>query len=130
MDFSHVREAKMRRLLIAALYLGLSVAPAAALSEMEGLVQYDCQTPSCNLACTGPNTNLAAAYRTLFVFQWKSHPRRLWIAVNDAQHVLGDAVTCRFEGKATFQFGSSPLPPPNPGCTCIGNQCTPPGCKP
>jgi hypothetical protein len=22
----------------------------------------------------------------------------------------------------------SPLPPVNPGCTCIGNVCTPPGC--
>lgn len=122
----------MRRFLLTALFLGPCAAPASALSEMQSLVQYDCQQPTCSLQCTGPNTNLTLTYRTLTVFQWKNHARRLWIAVNDTHHVLGDDMTCKFEGRPTFEYGSSPLPPVKPPCVCIGNppQCNPPGCRP
>jgi hypothetical protein len=125
-----LEETAMRLLVLAAILLTLFVRPAAALSEIQGLVQYDCQTATCSFLCTGTNTNLNVSYRQALVFQWKDHVRRLWIAVNDVQYVLGDDVTCKFEGKPSFTFPSSPLPPVQPPCVCIGNQCNPPGCRP
>jgi hypothetical protein len=120
----------MRRILMLALLLGMGAVPVKAFSEIQLLVQYDCQKPTCNLVCTGPNANLALTYSTLTVFQWKNHVRRLWISVNDTHHVLGDDMTCKFEGRPNFEFGSSPLPPVKPPCNCSGNQCNPPGCRP
>ena len=120
----------MFRLLALIGLLCFGAVPAHALSEIQGLVQYDCDQ-NCNAQCTGPQTTFTVTYRTLLVFQWKDHVRRLWLTANDQHFVLGDDVTCKFEGRPSFQFGSSPLgPPPRPACVCIGNQCNPPGCGP
>jgi hypothetical protein len=120
----------MKRFLVVLIFFGFWAGPAAALSQIQSLVQYDCQAASCKAVCTGPNTGFTVDYRTLTVFQWKAHIRRLWLAANDRHIVLGDDVSCTFEGRPTFEFDSSPLPPVKPACTCIGNQCTPPGCRP
>jgi hypothetical protein len=120
----------MRRFLMAAVFTALCTSPAGALSEMQALVQYDCQAQACTAQCTGPQTNFSVAYQTLTVFQWKDHVRRIWIAANAEQYLLGDDTTCKFEGRPTFQFNTSPLgPPPAPQCVCIGAQCNPPGCR-
>jgi hypothetical protein len=120
----------MFRLLTLIAFLSLGALPAKALSEMQGLVQYDC-TQNCNLKCWGTAGNIDLTYRTLLVFQWKDHVRRLWISVNDTQYVLGDDTSCKFEGTPKFKFQTSPLgPQPAPQCTCIGSQCFPPGCSP
>lgn len=120
----------MRRILLAVFCLGLG-GPALALSEIQGLVEYTCPAgQTCKAECTGPNTSFAVTYQQLTVFQWKDHVRRLWLAVNNEQFVLGDDTTCKFQGTPRFQFSSSPLgPPPQPPCVCIGNQCTPPNCR-
>jgi hypothetical protein len=120
----------MFRLLALIALLSFGALPAKALSEMQGLVQFDC-TQDCSLKCWGTAGNIDLTYRTLLVFQWKDHVRRLWIAVNNTQYVLGDDTSCRFEGTPRFKFQTSPLgPPPSQQCICIGGQCLPPGCSP
>lgn len=120
----------MIRFFASLVVLGLFPMPANAYSEMQPLVEYVC-TQDCTLKCWGTDGNIDLTYRTLTVFQWKDHPRRLWIAVGNTQYVLGDDTSCKFEGKPTFQFQTSPLGPPvAPQCICIGSQCTPPGCRP
>jgi hypothetical protein len=120
----------LRRLLVVAFAaLALGTLRADAQSEIGVLVTYDCEQPTCTLRCTGDNTNIAENYKRATVFQWKDHVRRLWISVNNVQYVLGDDATCKFEGKPTFKWATSPLPQPTPACNCIGNQCFPPGCK-
>lgn len=120
----------MRRWILAAIFL-FSATPTFALSEIGTLVQYDCEAgQTCNAQCTGPSVNLSFPnYRNLTVFQWKDHVRRLWIAVGNKHYVLGDDTNCTFEGKPTWKYETSPIPQPHPGCTCIGNVCTPPGCN-
>jgi hypothetical protein len=120
----------MFRLLILLAFVSLGAVSANAYSEIQGLVRYDC-TQDCTLQCWGTGVNIQLKYRTLTVFQWKDHVRRLWIGLADAQYVLGDDTTCRFEGKPTFQFETSQFgPQPNPQCICFGNVCNPPGCGP
>lgn len=118
----------MKSIIFAGMLSGMLASQALALSEMSTLVQYECEASSCTATCVGPNTNLTLNYKQATVFQWTDHPRRLWVALADGHHVLGDDVTCRFEGKPTFKFGTSPLPPVHPPCICIDNVCTPPGC--
>ena len=120
----------MFRLLTLLAVLTFASLPAKGLSELQGLVQYDC-TQDCNLKCWGPEGNIDLTYRTLTVFQWKDHVRRLWISVNNTNYVLGDDTSCRFEGTPKFEYQRSNLnqPPISPQCICIGNQCTPPGCN-
>ena len=79
----------MRRMLMASMFVCLGVGPAAALSEVEGIVKYDCEKTACSIKCSGANTDLSFTYKTLFVFTWKLHSRRLWLTANDAQYVLG-----------------------------------------
>lgn len=110
-------------------FASLGSLQANALSEIQPLVQYDC-TQDCNLKCWGTEGNIDVTYRTLTVFQWKDHPRRLWIAVNNTQYALGNDTSCKFEGTLTFKFQTSPIPPVTPPCICLGNQCTPLGCRP
>jgi len=108
----------------------LSGQPARALSEMTAIVQYDCQQAQCSLKCWGTGGNIEFTYRSVTVFQWKEHPRRLWISSDSGQYVVGDDTSCKFEGTPKFKYETVPLgPPPQPQCTCIGNQCFPPGCN-
>ena len=93
----------MVRWLTLAMLLSLGALPAKALSEIQGLVQYDC-AQDCTLKCWGTGSNIELTYRTLLVFQWKDHVRRLWISVNDTQYVLGDDTSCKFEGRPSFRY--------------------------
>ena len=123
----------IRTVLLVGMLSLFSWSPASALSEIDGLVRYDCESPNCTAQCTGPSTTLSIPYRQLLVFQWKEHVRRLWIAVGDKHYVLGDDTTCMFEGKASFQTSSSSLgPPPQHNHPCFifpDGQTSPPGCR-
>lgn len=109
-------------------FLSFGPSLASALSEIQALVQYDC-TQDCNLKCWGTEGSIDLTYRTLTVFQWKEHPRRLWITVNNTQYVLGDDTSCKFEGTPKYKFTTIDIPPVRPPCICIGGQCNPPGCS-
>jgi hypothetical protein len=116
----------MLRFLVLAMTVCAGVLPAAGLSEVQSIVSYECKTGECDLECWGPGGTLAFQYSNLTVFQFKDHPRRLWLGVNGAQYVLGDDFTCMFEGTPSIKLTTSPLgPPPTPPKVCIGSVCTP-----
>jgi hypothetical protein len=114
----------MWRVLTLALLLVAGVAHAQVKQE-DRLSHFGCgATPACDLKCWGPGgTTIQVEYREAYVYQFKEHPRRLWLSVDGRRYVLGDSETCQFGNPPTV-----PINPPPPQCTCIGGVCNPPGC--
>jgi hypothetical protein len=99
------------------------------------LTDFSCPGTSCTTTCVGTGGTTTINAKDVKVFQFSKHPRRVWLLADGQVHLLGDDDRCHFGGATTINFEnppieSVPLNPPRPACTCIGNQCTPPGCGP
>jgi hypothetical protein len=98
------------------------------------LTDFVCPGATCQTTCNGPAGTLTVSAKSVKVFQYVPHARRLWLLADGQVYVLGDNDRCHFGGATTISFArppvqTVPLNPPQPQCTCIGNQCTPPGCR-
>jgi hypothetical protein len=106
--------------------------------SMANLLQdWVCPSGTCQTQCTGPAGTTTITARDVKVFQFTIHPRRVWLDADGQIYLLGDDDRCHFGGATStpIQFVTKPpdvvpLPPVPPQCTCIGNVCTPPGCRP
>src|ERR1700694_4089809 len=114
---------------------GLAVAQAPSSANL--LQNWVCPGGTCPTQCNGPAGAVTITAHDVKVFQFTVHPRRIWLDADGQIYVLGDDDRCHFGGATSTPIGFvspppevDPIPPVNPGCTCIGNQCTPPGCKP
>lgn len=112
----------------------VAISQGAAAAYITGTLQeeFTCPTGNCTTVCVGPGGQQAFSnYKDLSAWV-VGQPDRLWLMVDSSKLVvLGVGDRCTFAGTPLTIQGPIeviPLPPPNPGCTCIGNVCTPPGC--
>lgn len=109
-----------------------SVAFAGAI---KGTLQEDfsCPAGNCTTVCVGPGGQQSISnYKDLSAWMI-GQPDRLWLMMDSSRVVvLGVGDRCTFAGTPLI-IGQptevDPLPPVAPPCTCIGNSCTPPGCR-
>jgi hypothetical protein len=106
-------------------------------STAQLLQDWTCAAGKCTTTCAGPGGPLTISAHDVKVFQFSLHIRRLWLDADGQIFVLGDDDRCQFGGATSSPIDFvnppvevSPTPPVPPACTCIGNQCTPPGCAP
>jgi hypothetical protein len=105
--------------------------PAAAQTPSGAnlLTDFKCPAGKCETKCGGPSGSLIILAADVKVFQFASHPRRLWLLADGAVHVLGDDDRCQFGGATQIQFISPPVqvsplgPSPKPNTPCIGPAC-------
>lgn len=116
-------------------FIAMATSSVALAGRVSGTLQEDFSCPGgdCTTICVGAGGQQSIAnYKELSAWM-VGQPDRLWLVMDNARViVLGVGDRCTFAGTA-YTISSptevDPLPPVNPGCTCIGNQCTPPGCK-
>lgn len=69
------------------------------------------------------------------VYLYVKQPQRVWLLADGEVYMLGEDTICLFGGATSVPFAlpapipPTPITPPRPNCTCIGNSCTPPGCR-
>lgn len=100
------------------------------------IADFTCPTASCPTTCQGiDGTSLQIDAKLVRVYQYAVHPQRVWLSADKVVYLLGENVSCEFDGQTTIPFAQRPpipgtkLNPPQPQCTCIGNSCTPAGCR-
>lgn len=129
----------MFRALMGIIAAGATLGHAAFAGNINGTLQeeFSCPAANCTTSCVGPGgAATITGYKDLSAWMI-GQPDRLWLQKTDSQNnvseiVLGVGDRCTFGGTPltiSSPLQISPLPPVKPGCTCIGNQCTPPGCN-
>ncbi len=116
-------------------FVVVTMCSAAFAGNINGTLQEDfsCPAANCTTTCVGPGgPETITGYKELSAWM-VGQPDRLWLMMDRATViVLGVADRCKFAG-TPYTIGPptevDPLPQPPPQCTCIGNECTPPGCK-
>jgi hypothetical protein len=115
--------------------IALATSSVAFAGTINGTLQEDfsCPAGNCTTSCVGPGgPQTITGYKDLSAWM-VGQPDRLWLQTDNGRViVLGVGDRCTFAG-TPYTIGQPPevvpLPPVNPGCTCIGNVCNPPGCK-
>jgi hypothetical protein len=85
----------------AMLFFGTHCAFAeTGLQSIEKLSIFRCESgKTCSLKCWGAGGDLTDSYKELLVYQFKDHPRRLWLILdNQRNYVAAVDQTCKFEG--------------------------------
>jgi hypothetical protein len=115
--------------------IAMAASSIASAGTINGTLQEDftCPAGNCTTVCVGPGGQQNISnYRELSAWMI-TQPDRLGLMMDNSRViVLGVGDRCTFAG-TPYTIGApvevDPLPPVNPGCTCIGNVCTPPGCR-
>ncbi len=78
------------------------------------LSHFGCGPTKCDLVCRLAGQEVNLKYDVVYVYQFKEHPRRLWMSVDGRRYFLGDDDSCRFGNPPT-----SPIDAPTPPGTRI-----------
>lgn len=91
---------------------------ADGLKPIDQMLKFSCPAgQSCKVKCWGAGGDLDQSYTNVLIYQFKDHPTRMWLYVDDKySFVLGVDQTCKFDG--TLLVGGVPpidlKPTPSP----------------